>query len=646
MWIVNNALFVALFTMGVLYVSYKVYGTFLARHVFGFDASRRAPSEELKDGVDYVPTRKSVLFGHHFASIAGLGPIIGPAIAVYWGWVPALAWVLVGCVLIGGVHDLAALFASLRHKARGIGDLTYDILGARARLLFLLIIFFLLALAMGVFALFMTKLFLDLSPQAVMPTFMLIAIAMLIGLLTYKLNWSLGKVTVVGVALMLLGTYLGMSYPVPLYQAFLDDPRTSEQIATSPDQDFPEVQGIRGTRATALATYFEKKAEDQPEVYGPLADDVKQARGRAFSTWVIILLAYAGIASILPVWLLLQPRDYINCFQLYIGLGLLLLGFIVWHPAIEAPPFGDRAIMQADQAPSAWPLLFITIACGAVSGFHNLVSSGTTARQIRSEGDAQFIGYGAMLTEGFLAVLVILACVAGLSKAEFGEQYGHWAGLDKRALGAFLIGAGHVVAQPFMMFVQAESHAALTVYCSNFVAVVVVSFAMTTLDSATRLLRFNVEEIGKAFHLKPLRNRYLASIIAVVAIGYFALMKINGQPAGLVLWQLFGTTNQMLAMLGLLVASVLLYQMGKPMWYTLLPMFAMAISVTWAISLSLMKFYTDVRSAEPGQVLGPLSLLIVGSVLAVMAALMVIEAVIVFLSPRGGASRTVTQVAD
>ncbi len=622
MSILTNALSIVLLSAGILYISYKLYGGFLVKHVFGFDDSRTTPAVEQEDGVDFVPTHPSVLFGHHFASIAGLGPIIGPAIAVYWGWLPALVWVLAGCILIGGVHDTAALFASIRHRARSIGDLTHDIIGARARLLFLLIIFFLLALAMGVFAINMAQLFNDLSPQAVVPTFSLIGIAMLIGVLVYKRKWRLGPVTIIGVVLMGVTTYLGLELPVPLYRAFVTDPKVSEIIATTDDPDLPQVHGIRATRARMAEHYFTRRAGKDPSLK-PLAADVARARIAAQSSWVYILLAYAFVASVLPVWFLLQPRDYINSFQLYIGLALLMIGVAVWRPAINAPAFGTLASAQADAAPPVLPFIFITIACGAVSGFHNLVSSGTTARQIRRETDAHVIGYGAMLTEGLLAVLVILACVAGLSKTEFQEQYGHWGGLDLRALGAFLTGAGTMASKPFLWLFAQERHPGVVAFCRNLVAVIVVSFAMTTLDSATRLLRYNVEELGKTFGLRFVQNRYVASLIAVVAIGYFALIKINGKPAGLTLWQLFGTTNQMLAVLGLLVATVLLHQLRRPVVYTVVPLLVMMVSVPWAIALKLAEFYRGARQGD----LGSLSLLIVGGALAFLATWMTLEGI-------------------
>ncbi len=626
----TNALTIALFSAAILYISYKLYGTFLVTRVFAADDARSTPAVEQNDGMDFVPTRPQVLFGHHFASIAGLGPILGPAIAVYWGWVPAIAWVLAGCVLIGGVHDVAALFVSIRHKARTIGDLTNDIIGPRARVLFLLIIFFLLALAMGVFAIQMAILFNDLSPQAVMPTFSLILIAMIIGVMVYRLRWPLLPVTIFGVGLMFATTYLGLEVPLPLYRTFIGDSGAAQVIATADDADLPSVHGIRATRAAVTLEYFEKQAKTDPK-YAPMAADVSHARLEAQSAWVYILLAYAFLASILPVWLLLQPRDYINCFQLYFGLILLVLGFLVWRPVINAPAFGTLSSATGDAAPGVLPFIFITIACGAVSGFHNLVSSGTTARQIRRETDAKVIGYGAMLTEGFLAVLVILACTAGLDKGEYQNIYGHWGGLGDRSLGAFLTGGAHVIARPFLWMFASEQHVMVTMFCKNLIAVIVVSFAMTTLDSATRLLRYNIEEIARLAHLKPLANRYTSSLLAVLAIGWFALIKIDGKPAGLTLWQLFGTSNQLLAVLGLMVVSVYLYRIGRPVIYTLIPMFVMMISVSWAMAVKLREFYQGWQTSGD---LTNLSLLVVGAGLAAMSIWMIIEGAATWLRLR------------
>jgi len=616
MAIFTNALTVVVVAMGVLYGAYKFYGNFLAHKVLRLDDARTTPAVAQNDGLDFVPTRPSVLFGHHFASIAGLAPIVGPAIAVYWGWLPALIWVLIGCTLIGAVHDMAALFSSMRNKAKSIGGLTSDIIGPRARLLFLLIIFFLLALAMGVFAILMAGLFVKLSPEAIVPTFSLILIAMVIGTLVYKVKLPLLPITIVGVTAMFVMLFVGMKFPVCIEGVFITDPATKQAIA-----DVASKEKLH-TVADQIQ-YFEAKTET-----AEIAGHLKDAQASAVDSWVYILLVYALLASILPVWLLLQPRDYINCFQLYAGLGLLLLGFIVWHPSINAPAV--RALSADDAGPGAMPMLFITIACGAVSGFHSLVASGTTARQIRRESDARVIAYGGMLTEGLLAVFVIIACVAGFTRAEFDTTYATYKGVD--GLSAFLTGGSRVMAAPFQRILSASvAPDAIEAFFRNLVSVMVVSFAMTTLDSGTRLLRYNIEELGKSLGLKFIQGRYVASLIAVAAIGYFALMKINGKPAGLTLWQLFGTSNQMLATLGLLVASVYLYQLRKPVIYTLIPMFCMLAIVVWAITIKLGHFYHGWQ--EFGDT-GNLSLLVIGSILAIMAGWTMIEAVGAFLRTR------------
>ncbi|HUU84489.1 MAG TPA: carbon starvation protein A [Phycisphaerae bacterium] len=619
--ILNNSLTIALLA-GVGYiVAYRLYGRYISRRILGLDPARRTPAHERQDGVDFVPTHPAILFGHHFASIAGLGPIVGPAIAVFWGWLPAVLWCVFGSIFIGAVHDLSTLYISLRHQGRTIGDLTNDIIGARARVLFLIIIFFLLALAMGVFALLMAKLFVNLSPQAVTPTFSLILIAVVIGLLVYKLRWRLGRVTLIGLGLMFIVLAIGLEVPVSLYKAYVGD-EVKRFIATTDDPEFPRVHGIAATRAAPTAQYFEDRAEQHPE-YAGYADQVHRAEDSARKTWTYTLLVYAFVASVLPVWLLLQPRDYINSYQLYIGLAVLMLGLIVWRPAIVVDPIrSGEAIAGADPI---WPFLFITIACGAVSGFHNLVSSGTTVRQIRSERDAPVIAYGAMLTEGFLAVLVVLACVAGLGREGFDSFYSNWQTASTSGLGAFLQGAGLVISRPFVWLAGplGTTEDGVIIFCQSFIAVVVVSFAMTTLDSGTRLLRFNVENIGKVAHLPPLRNRYFASLIAVVAIGFFALLKLGGKPVGMALWQLFGTTNQLLAAIGLLVVSVYLFSKRKPIIYTLLPMIGMLFMVLWAMCRKLTAFY-DGWQAEGDW--GHASLFFVGLVLMLLTIWLVFEA--------------------
>ncbi len=493
------------------------------------------------------------------------------------------------------------------------------------------------------FVLLMATLFVDLSPQSVVPTFSLIAIAFVIGVLVYRRGWKIGRATLVGVVLMMVTTMAGLYVPVPLYRAFVEGEQTNEILVT--DRSLPQVHGIHATRAALTATTLAARAEElagagqaeEAETYRTAAVEVREASGRAKVTWTYVLLAYAFAASVLPVWLLLQPRDYINSYQLYIGLGLMVLGVIVWHPQIVAPAI---AKIPADAgAEPLWPMLFITIACGAVSGFHNLVSSGTTVRQIRCETDAHFIGYGAMLTEGTLAVLVILCCAAGLSREEWAANYANWRTATDGGLNAFLGGAGAMLVRPVLPFVGEGNQAAALSLARNFIAVVAVSFAMTTLDSATRLLRYNVEAIGELVRVPVLKNRYVASLVAVGAICYFALIKINGQPAGNTLWQLFGTSNQLLAGLGLLVGRAEGNQLRKLVGETVLLMVGMFVSVGWAMTYKLGQFYAGWR--EHGDS-GNASLFAVGLVILLMTVWMVLEAGLAF--GRSAAMRRVAMV--
>ena len=520
-----SAVLIAVAAFVAYLAAYYTCGRRVASRLLGFEAERATPAQRYADGVDYVPSRRLVLFGHHFATIAGLGPIMGPAIAVIWGWLPALLWVIFGSIFMGAVHDLAALYLSLRHEGKSIGDITGNILGPRGRTLFLVLTFFLLALAMGAFAHVIGILFTSsFYPQAVIPVWALIGIAVLIGIMVYRWRVPLTPATLLGVGLMLAAVWWGADHPV-----------------------------------TSL----------------PGLGDLSLDR------WVWILMAYALLASILPVWLLLQPRDYLNSFQLYIGMALLFAGLFVTRPAIVAPAFNN---VPAD-LPPLFPFLFITVACGAISGFHSLVSSGTTAKQLASERDGLFVAYGAMLTEGMLAVLAILATSAGFaSRAEWSAHYASWASTDGLGpkLQAFVQGGANLCAglglNPELMAI--------------FIAVVVVGFAMTTLDSGTRLLRYNLEELGS--HFRPLgvltARRWGAALVAVLAIGYFAVIRVDGKPAGITLWALFGISNQLLGALGFLVMTLWFYRAGRPFFYLLLPMtFMMAVTLI-ALPYSLWRF--------------------------------------------------------
>jgi carbon starvation protein len=614
-----NAAVITLGALAAFVLAYRTYGRFVARRIFRLRADRPTPSHILEDGVDYVPTRVPVLFGHHFASIAGLGPILGPAIAVIWGWVPAVLWVVFGSIFIGAIHDLGALTVSLRFQGRTIGDICRDLMGSRARMLALLIIFFLMSLAMGAFVSAISALFVYFRPDAVIPSLGLMVVAMAIGVSVYKLKVRLGPATAIGLAVFAGLILWGVEQPIVSYQWF-----ASPETRAALDQGMPdrtgqaEVLGLEAPYGAEVATLYLADVVGDPAA----AQDVSSAATTAQYWWIGALLSYAFVASVLPVWLLLQPRDYINSFQLYFVLATMMVGLLV--AAMLGNPVSriDGAAFRPDApgAPPWLPMLFVTIACGAVSGFHSLVSSGTTVRQLNRESDALPIGYGAMLTEGVLAILVIMACVAGLGTAAWqsGGIYSSWSVLGAAGR-AGLAAKLTAVVEGGANFLN-ELGIPLA-YGRALLAVTIVSFALTTLDSATRLLRFNVEEICRSVKLDALANRYFASLVAVAGIAFFGLV-----PAGQALWILFGTTNQLLAGLGLLTISVFLYKLSRPVIYTVVPMLLMlAVSVS-AMIFQLRNFW--MKENWP--------LIIVSVIVLGMALWLTVEALLSFARGRGG----------
>ena len=351
-----NTLLVACGSFVGFLVAYHTYGRWLAKRVFNLDSDAVVPSHELRDDVDFVPTKKSVIFGHHFTSIAGTGPIVGPAIAVFWGWLPALLWVVIGSIFIGAVHDFGALVVSLRNRGETVGEVAGRLISPRARVLFLLILFFSLTIVLAIFGLVIASIF-RIYPQSVLSVWLAMPVAIAVGVWVYRRNGNLLVPSLLALLLLYGAVYLGVKYPISL-------------------------------------------PVENPTV-----------------VWTIVLMVYCYIASVLPVWVLLQPRDFINSHQLMVALVLLVAGLGVASLSGEADLFASTPAiaekLPAD-APLIWPFLFITIACGACSGFHCLVSSGTSSKQVDNEQDAQYVAYGSMLLEGALAVIVILACCAGL----------------------------------------------------------------------------------------------------------------------------------------------------------------------------------------------------------------------------------------
>ncbi|WP_319408087.1 carbon starvation protein A [uncultured Desulfosarcina sp.] len=519
-------------------VMYRLYGRYIGRKIFMLSSGAKPPSVELEDGVDYVPTKKEVIFGHHFTSIAGTGPIVGPAIAIIWGWVPALLWVFVGSVVMGAVHDFGALIISMRNQGKSISDYTAKYVNSRTRFLFFLIVFLELWIVIAVFGLVIAIIF-AMYPQSVVAVWVEVPIAMVLGYLVYRKNKSVMALSLWAVAIMYVFVLLGPYMPIKM----------------------PIVAGIPAT-----------------------------------GVWTIILLAYGFIASVLPVTALLQPRDFINSHQLVIAMTLLVLG-------VFAAAFGGHLEMVApavqlapEKAPAMWPFLFITIACGAISGFHALVSSGTSAKQVRSEDDSLFVGYGSMLMEGALATLVIVAVAAGIGMgyttksgetltgvAAWTTHYSSWAaaaGLGSK-ISAFVDGAANMI---MALGIPKQ-------YTLAIMAVFVASFAGTTLDTATRIQRYVLSELFVTLKLDFLTGKYTATAIAVGSALILAFATGASGSGALKLWPLFGAVNQTLAALALIVITLYLKAKGGFKWLVAgIPAVFMAVMTLWAAVLNQFQF--------------------------------------------------------
>ena len=561
--------------------------------------------------MDFCPTDKSIIFGHHFTSIAGTGPIVGPAIAIFWGWLPALLWVIFGSIFIGAVHDFGSLVVSMRNRGQTLGEIAGRMISPRAKLLFLLILFFSLTIVLGIFGLVIAVIF-SIYKEVVLSVWIEIPLAVFIGFWVYKKKKGILIPSLIALAIMYVCIYIGTVYPID----------------------------------TGL----------------PLFN--KEGYKSAVVLWTIILFIYCSIASVLPVWTLLQPRDYINSHQLILAMGLLLLGVVVAGFGGDAQMMESAPAIAKDipsDAPPIFPFLFITIACGAISGFHCLVSSGTSSKQISKEKDARYVGYGAMLLEGGLAVVVIIACTAGVgmglykrSAAETGTTYryekvmaegkqvtgkkawrtkynpvkdGKKGGWKNHRLGpkigAFIEGGANLMSSLGIPLKLAIA----------IIAVMVASFAATTLDTATRLQRYVVQEIGRTVKVKALENKYLATGIAA-AFGLAAAL--TSGPAGpgsgaMILWPVFGATNQLLAGLALLVILFYLRRLNKPTWFLIVPLLAMIIFPTCALVWQIDKWYqTDADKLEYKWLL-----ITVAALIQALQIWMLIEAAIIWKSSKG-----------
>ncbi len=514
-------------------IMYKLYGKYIGYKIYQLDDANKVPAVEMEDGIDYVPTKKEIIFGHHFTSIAGTGPIVGPAVAIIWGWVPALLWVFVGSIIMGAVHDFGSLIISMRNQGKSISEYTSKYINPRTKWFFFLIVFIELWIVVSIFGLVIAVLF-KMYPSAVFPVWMEIPIAMALGWAVYKKNVNLTSWSIYAVVLMYITVGLGLVLPF----------------------NMPAMFGI-----------------------SPIG------------IWTIVLFIYAFFASVLPVTTLLQPRDYINSHQLLIAMLLLTLGVIfasfggnlnIVAPAVQSTPTG---------APSMWPFLFITIACGAISGWHSLVSSGTSSKQVRKESDSLFVGYGSMIMESVLALFVIIAVSAGIGMgmehngetlvgvSAWTTHYASWAaakGLGSK-VGAFVLGSANMLAA-----VGIPQKLGITI-----MGVFVASFAGTTLDTATRIQRYLMSEtFPKAFG-----NRYVSTAFTLLLATFLVFSTGANGKGALTLWPLFGAVNQTLAGLSLIVATVYLKSKGGMKWvFTGIPAVFMVFMSFWATIVNQTKF--------------------------------------------------------
>ena len=560
----TSVIWIVVAVLSTFTVGYMGYSRYLSRFV-ELDDSRETPAHKYEDGQEYVPAKKPVLLGHHFSSIAGGAPIVGPITAgAIWGWVPALLWVAIGNPLMGAVHDFISLSGSMRHEGKSIGFIIGEYVGERGKNMLLWFAFLTIILVVAVFAL-VVGIVLNAFPSAATASLVYIALAFGFGVYLYQLDGPFLPGTVVFVAGVFAGVWLGIQYPLALFPAV--------EAGTYPAGTIVLLDFL-GNGAWLPGAVVSTDAILQPNV----------------AAWVPVILVYATLASALPVWVLLQPRDYLSSFLLYSGVGGALLAIIVGTLlGTSAQPltidssigaymgfFGsDLAIGERGITP-LFPLLFVTIACGTISGFHSLVSSGTTAKQLNKESDARLIGYGGMLGEGLLAsVAISTLAVAGATTAAAGGGIGG-------ALPNFATGGGIIL----------TSLGIPQSFGAPFMALVLVSFLLTSTDTAARLGRYMMEEIvgtrgsgtttGFSTDLGSIaKGRYTNPVIQV-SIAY--LLVISGE--WVTLWALFGGANQLLAALALLAATVWLanWDESKQLASTGIPMTIMVTITVLGLS--------------------------------------------------------------
>ena len=525
------------------FVGYKYYAGRLDREVIQPDNSLSTPAVLQGDGIDFVESKPLVLFGHNFASIAGAGPVIGPIVAMhYFGWAVTLVWILIGNVFIGAVHDYLALMVSVRNRGSSIADIAEKTMGIRAKSIFSIFLVLAMLLVIAVFGVVAAKTLIA-QPQMVVPTFAIIPISIVLGWFIYYRNADLTVASIIAVAGVILSIYFGFQFPIELAE-----------------------NGVIGL--------------------SPLM------------SWFVVLMIYAAVASVLPVNILLQPRDYLSTYILFGSMGLAVLALLWIHPELHTPAY--RGVFSEEQGP-VWPMLFVLVACGAVSGFHSLVAGGTTSKQLAVESQGKSIAYGGMLTEGVVAVVTVLLVSGGL----------YWVapasgGIDMNTLGfretlqsggwilAYGHGFGNLVHQmlPFLSFTFASMIAVLALN----------TFVLTTLDSAVRITRFIVQEsVGQRIVL--FKNKYICTVLVI----FFSYL-IGSTDGWQKIWPIFGATNQLIAAVALFVIATWLMAMGKPTKFALYPAIFMIVTTIGALVWQSYRFYSQ---PEPNIFLGTAAVLLI-----------------------------------
>ena len=545
-----NAALLLIIVLFCYFSGYRFYSKYLAEKLFELKNNKNStPAENLNDNRDYVPTGKTVLWGHHFASIAGAAPIVGPAVAIIWGWVPALIWIVLGSIFMGATHDFGALVLSMKQNGKSLATISGDFISKKVKRLFLVVILFLVWMVIAVFTLVIANLFIS-FPGSVLPVNFQIIVALVIGSCFNHRGKKLFIPSIIAQILLIFMIYLGSLFPIEL-----------NNLTDSP-----------------------------------------------LMLWIYLLLIYSFIASVLPVWLLLQPRDYINSHQLLMGLGLISLGVLIGQPKIVAPAFN----FYPKGAPPWFPFLFVTIACGAISGFHGLVSAGTTSKQVAKWKDARSIGYGAMMGESFLALLATLAVSAGFANSQdWHSHYSNWETAKgfSTSIEAFVLGSSNFLNH--LGFSQSFSQ--------TMMAVFIISFAATSLDTAARIQRYIIGEIGENTQIKCLQSPWVSGILAIGSAFSLMLLQDEGK-GGLLLWPLFGSSNQMLGSLTLIVIAAWLFKKGKNIKAYFIPFLFISLVTFIGLSLNAIEFFKG----------NNVFLGIIAGILLVIEAWIILEAAIFF----------------